>query len=66
RDRMEGEGLEFHLRVREGFLELARREPGRFRVIPEGTVEEAQARVREAVKEAFGWAGRASSARTRR
>ena len=64
-DRLEREAAEFHERVRRGFLELAEREPGRFRVIPPGTIEETQARVAEAVKEAFGWAGRASAARTR-
>lgn len=64
-DRLEREALAFHERVRQGFLELARREPTRFRVIPPGTIEEVQARVREAVREAFGWAGRASAARTR-
>lgn len=31
-DRFEGEGSEFHLRVREGYLALARAEPERFRV----------------------------------
>ncbi|MBC7342327.1 MAG: dTMP kinase [Clostridia bacterium] len=33
RDRLEKEGLEFYRRVRQGFLELARLEPERFRVI---------------------------------
>lgn len=32
-DRFEHEGLEFHSRVREGYLSLARREPNRFRVL---------------------------------
>ena len=32
-DRFEREALAFHQRVREGYLELARREPGRFRVV---------------------------------
>ncbi|MBM4153666.1 MAG: dTMP kinase [Lentisphaerae bacterium] len=32
-DRMEREAREFHRRVREGYLELARREPARFRVL---------------------------------
>jgi dTMP kinase len=31
--RFEGEALEFHRRVREGYLSLARREPGRFRIV---------------------------------
>ncbi len=33
RDRIEREPLEFHQRVREGFLELARREPERVKVV---------------------------------
>lgn len=32
-DRFESEALEFHRRVREGYLSLARKEPNRFRVI---------------------------------
>jgi dTMP kinase len=64
-DRLEREALAFHERVRGGFLELARREPARFRIIPPSTIEEVHARVVEAVKEAFGWAGRASAAKTR-
>ncbi|MEK7681943.1 MAG: dTMP kinase [Chloroflexota bacterium] len=32
-DRFEGEGLAFHRRVRSGYLELARREPGRVVVV---------------------------------
>ncbi|HOK06976.1 MAG TPA: dTMP kinase [Syntrophales bacterium] len=45
-DRFEGEDLAFHEAVRRGYLEEARRDPGRFRVIPaEGTVEEVAAAV---------------------
>jgi dTMP kinase len=32
-DRLDAEGLDFYRRVREGFLELARRESGRFRIV---------------------------------
>ncbi len=32
-DRIEREALEFHERVRQGYLELARQEPGRFQVL---------------------------------
>ncbi|MER3451719.1 MAG: dTMP kinase, partial [Thermus sp.] len=32
-DRLEREPLEFHRRLREGYLELARLEPGRFVVL---------------------------------
>lgn len=40
-DRMEREAVEFHERVRKGFLELARAEPDRFRVITaNGSVDE--------------------------
>ncbi len=35
-DRFEGEHVEFHRKVREGFLTLARAEPGRFVVIDSG------------------------------
>jgi len=38
-DRFEREDLEFHRRVREGYLQLARREPGRF-VILDGMKDE--------------------------
>ncbi|MDN5346539.1 MAG: dTMP kinase [Clostridia bacterium] len=49
-DRIEKETLEFHQRVRAGFLELARREPERFRLIDAcGTVEEVFAAVRAIV-----------------
>ena len=33
RDRIEGEGLEFHQRVRQSFLELARRNPDHYEVV---------------------------------
>lgn len=39
--RFEALGLDFYTRVRKGYLELARREPGRFRVIDAGeTIDE--------------------------
>jgi len=43
RDRLEGEGLAFHQRVREGYLELALQNPGRIKVIraERGTLEVA-------------------------
>ena len=52
RDRLEEAGLEFHEAVREEFLELARTDPGRFRVI-DGTLprEEVHAQVLEGVAE---------------
>ncbi|MCW2607321.1 MAG: tmk [Frankiales bacterium] len=33
-DRLEAESLAFHRRVRQGFLDLARRDPGRYLVVP--------------------------------
>jgi len=49
-DRIEGAGAEFHRRVREGYLELAAADPGRWIVVDAGgTVDEVGARVDEAV-----------------
>ncbi len=40
-DRMEREDRKFHRRVRDGYLEIAREEPGRIKVIPvTGSIEE--------------------------
>ena len=40
-DRIEGEGVEFHERVRAGYLEIAAREPDRVKVVDgSGTIEE--------------------------
>lgn len=48
--RFEQEALEFHERVRSGYLEMARQEPGRFVVVDaRGTVEEVHHRVVEAM-----------------
>ena len=48
--RFEALGLEFHQRVRSGYLELARRDPGRFVSIDaRGAAAEVQARVQAAV-----------------
>ncbi len=53
--RYEQMGLDFHRRVREGFLQIARREPARCRVIDaRGTFEAVQAAMRLAVAERFG------------
>jgi len=49
-DRMEAKGLAFHQRVRESFLDQARRDPERFAVIDAaGTPDEVQTRLREAI-----------------
>ena len=51
-DRLEAAGDEFHARVRRGFLEIAKAEPQRVRVIDAaGTPEDVAARVLAAVRE---------------
>jgi len=51
-DRLEAAGDEFHARVRRGFLEIAKAEPQRVRVInAEGTPEDVAVRVLAAVRE---------------
>lgn len=51
-DRIERAGAEFHRRLREGFLELARGEPGRFAVIDSsGAREEVSRLILEAVND---------------
>lgn len=53
-DRFEAENRDFHRRVREGFLEIARKEPRRVRIIDaEGTPEEVAERIRSAADELF-------------
>ncbi|HBT48050.1 MAG TPA: dTMP kinase [Peptococcaceae bacterium] len=50
-DRFEEEDLDFHRRVREGYLELARREPGRIKIInAAASRDEVFRQVREAVE----------------
>ena len=56
-DSIGGESLEFHRRVRKGFLELAAKEPARVKVLkadkaPQAVADEAWAWVRKAVKPA--------------
>lgn len=54
-DRMESQGLEFHRRVREGFLKLAEAEPDRFRVLnSKGTIEEIHSQILKHIKEITG------------
>ena len=49
--RFEALELEFHQRVRQGFLELARREPGRFAVVDaQGGPDAVFARIRQALE----------------
>ena len=50
RDRIEGESLEFHQRVREGFLRMAAADPGHYLVLDaRADVEEITTQVRDAV-----------------
>jgi len=50
-DRFEQEDIDFHRRLRDGFLELAAAEPGRFRIIPvRDTMEETHRLVVEEVE----------------
>jgi dTMP kinase len=54
-DRLDAEGLAFYERVREGFLEAARSEPGRFRIVDSsGDSAATQAQVRAALEEWLG------------
>jgi len=49
-DRLDSENVEFHTRVREAYLALARKEPERFRIIDtNGSLEETHERVKEIV-----------------
>ena len=64
-DRLEGESLAFHRKVQAGFEALAKREPGRFRALGEGAIEQVHGEVIAIVKERFEWAGKPSAARTR-
>ena len=50
-DRIELEDIDFHNKVRAGYLELARKEPGRIKVIDaSGEIGEVQSKIVEAVK----------------
>lgn len=54
-DRLDAEGLAFYERVREGFLEQARNDPGRFRIVDSsGDAAATQAQVRAALEEWLG------------
>ena len=43
-NRLDRESLQFHRKVRAGFLDLAKRNPGRMKVVPAGATQEAVAR----------------------
>jgi len=54
-NRLDQEDVEFHRRVRQGYLELAAAEPKRWLIVDASpTVEEIQRRIREAVKRVGG------------
>lgn len=54
-DRHDAEGLAFYERVREGFLDLARSDPGRFRIVDSsGEAAATQAQVRAALEDWLG------------
>jgi dTMP kinase len=55
-DRMEVESLEFHRKVREGYLRLQARDPGRILLI-DGSLaaDDVFRRIRETVSARFGW-----------
>ena len=52
KDRMESAGLEFHKRVRQGYLEIAKQEPQRVRVVDSNlTIEEVFEQVKKIIDE---------------
>jgi dTMP kinase len=52
--RLDNENVEFHRRVRDGYLEIARTEPERFRIIDSaGSVEETWTKTQQVVEEFF-------------
>lgn len=51
--RFEEEGLAFHRRVRDGYLEIAREDPQRVKIIQPGTVDEVQMAVFSSVSDLF-------------
>jgi dTMP kinase len=56
-DRLEGEALDFHTRVRAAFLELAKADPERYAVIAaDGAPDQVADRVRAAVDARLGTA----------
>lgn len=53
--RYENMDIDFHVRLRQGFIDIALREPRRCRIVDaSGTVEQVQARIREAASAALG------------
>src|SRR3954470_19198834 len=59
RDRIEGESLEFHLRVRDGFLRMAKADPDHYLVLDaRAEIDELAAEVRDRVRPLLGQARR--------
>jgi dTMP kinase len=51
-DRIEQKGIDFHNKVREGYLDLAKRNPDRIKIISsEGKMDDVQLKIREKVDE---------------
>ncbi len=53
-DRLEQAGSEFHERVRAGYLEMARAEPERIKIVPRGPIDEVAERVWQLVEPLLG------------
>jgi dTMP kinase len=54
KDRLEQRGMDFHEKVRSGFLELSRRLPGLFRVVyAEGSVSEVESNIHAELSDLF-------------
>ena len=51
--RFEGEGLDFHGRVRDGYLQISKKDPQRVKVIKPGTVEDIRRAVFSTVSDLF-------------
>ena len=61
RDRIEGESLEFHQRVRQAFLDLAAADPDHYLVLDARSgVDDIAAAIRERVAPLLGQAGRST------
>ncbi|WP_323791559.1 dTMP kinase [Nocardioides sp.] len=61
RDRIEGESLDFHQRVREAFVAMAKDDPDHYLVLDaRASVDEIAARVRDALEPLLGQADRAA------
>ncbi len=56
RDRLEGEDLDFHNKVRNGYLEIAKNNPNRVKVVSaKGSIEDVHLRIRRYVNDKFSF-----------